>query len=61
LRGAAEVQGRHSAHLNPAFEGFDLQPGSRLLPWSPQRCHSFSQFWTRVTKGVGQARELLGG
>ncbi|MDP2006763.1 MAG: FAD-binding domain-containing protein [Rubrivivax sp.] len=61
LRGAAELQGRHSAHLSPAFASLDLQAETRMLQWPAQRCHSFSQFWARATKGVAQARELTGG
>jgi deoxyribodipyrimidine photo-lyase len=59
LQGAAAVHGVHDAHLSSAFDALHLLPATRLLPWPARRCVSFSQFWTRVTRGLTQAQELV--
>jgi deoxyribodipyrimidine photo-lyase len=37
----------------------DLPPPPRLFAPVPMRCRSFSQYWSRVTKGVREASELI--
>jgi deoxyribodipyrimidine photo-lyase len=59
LQGASAVHGTHHAHLDPAFDALHLLPEARLLRWPAQRCISFSQFWTRATRGLTQAQELI--
>ncbi len=58
LSGAASVQGIHDPHLGAGWQALPLQPPARLFDDPPRRCHSFSQFWTRVTKGLTDAGEL---
>ncbi len=59
LSAAHSVHGTHSPHLNAAFNALPLQAAPRLLRWPAQPCTSFSQLWTRATKGLVQASELL--
>ena len=59
LRAADALHGVRSPHLNDAFNELPLRPVPRLLRWPPQACASFSQFWSRTTRGLNQARDLL--
>lgn len=59
LRDAAAVHGVHDAHLHPAFGHLPLQPAQGLVHWPATRCISFSQFWTKATRGLAQAQQLL--
>jgi deoxyribodipyrimidine photo-lyase len=59
LAGAPQVQGIDTAHLG-AWPGRRwLAPSTRLFDDPGRRCASFSQFWTRVTKRMVDAAELL--
>ena len=58
LSAAQSVHGVHSPHLSSAFAALNLQAAPLLLQWPQSRCGSFSQFWTRATKGLKQAEEL---
>lgn len=59
LGAAASVEGSHDHHLAPVFSRLALTPPPSLLPWPDRRCDSFSQFWTRSTRGLHDAAELL--
>ncbi len=58
LRGAASVQGHHDEHLGLGWQALPLAAPTRLFGTSPRACTSFSQFWTRVTRGLNEAAEL---
>jgi deoxyribodipyrimidine photo-lyase len=60
LQGAAEVRSVDDPHLRPWWpEGVVLDPAPRLFPLVERPCSSFSQWWTRATRGLRQAQELL--
>ena len=59
LAAAQRIHGTHSPHLSREFDTLNLQGAPVLLQWLPRRCASFSQFWTRATKGLKQAGELV--
>lgn len=59
LSAAQVLHGVHSPHLSPAFDALNLSAPPLLLQWPQSRCASFSQFWTRATKGLKQADELV--
>jgi len=59
LAGAASVQGAHDAHLGADWRALPLAPAARLFAEPGRPCTSFSQFWSRVTKGLNEAAELL--
>ena len=61
LRAADALHGVRSPHLNDAFNELPLRPVPRLLRWPPQACASFSQFWSRATRGLNEASDLLQG
>ncbi len=58
--GAASVHGvqdRHGPWPHPAARPGPREqwsPSPRCFEWPAQRCHSFSQFWARVSRGVKQ-------
>lgn len=60
LPGAARVRSVDDPHLTRW-----LQPAARLdaapalFPPVDRRCESFSQWWTRATRGLDRAAELL--
>jgi deoxyribodipyrimidine photo-lyase len=60
LAGAAQVRGVADPHL-PAWLGdmARLDPPPRLFAPIARHCTSFSQWWTRVTRGLDRAEELL--
>jgi deoxyribodipyrimidine photo-lyase len=59
LAGAQPVQGIDNAHLG-AWPGRRwLRPPARLFDEPGRRCASFSQFWTRVTKRLVDAGDVL--
>ena len=60
LVGAAQVRGVADPHL-PAWMGdvARLDPPPRLFAPITRHCTSFSQWWTRVTRGLDRAEELL--
>ena len=60
LRGATEVRTVDDPHLRPWWpEGIVLDPAPRLFPLVERPCSSFSQWWTRATRGLRHAEELL--
>jgi deoxyribodipyrimidine photo-lyase len=60
LQGAAEVRSVDDPHLHPWWpEGVVLDPAPRLFPLVERPCSSFSQWWTRATRGLRQAQELV--
>ena len=60
LQGAAEVRSVDDPHLHPWWPaGVALDPAPRLFPLVERPCSSFSQWWTRATRGLRQAQELL--
>ncbi len=60
LRAAASVNGVCDAHLARDWQLLALAPAAQLFRPPARHCTSFSQFWTRATKGVIQAAELVG-
>jgi deoxyribodipyrimidine photo-lyase len=59
LSAAQVLHGVHNPHLSGAFETLNLSAPGLMLQWPQSRCASFSQFWTRATKGLKQADELV--
>jgi deoxyribodipyrimidine photo-lyase len=59
LATAAEVQGVDNPHLGDWPGRRWLAPAPRLLASPSRPCTSFSQFWTRVTRGLDDAGSLL--
>ena len=60
LRSAALVRTVANPHITRWLEPFvQLDPEPALFPRVERRCHSFSQWWTRATRGYQQAGELL--
>lgn len=60
LAGAARVRASTDPHVAPALASFvQLEPVHTLFPKVERRCGSFSQWWTRATRGLQQAHELL--
>jgi deoxyribodipyrimidine photo-lyase len=60
LAGAARVRGVDDPHLAGRLQGVArLDPAPALFPPVAQRCGSFSQWWTRATRGLRHAEELL--
>jgi deoxyribodipyrimidine photo-lyase len=47
LAAARSVRGVHNLHLGPAFESLHLTPTPRAFVDPPQRCRSFSAFWSK--------------
>jgi len=60
LAGAACVRTVSDPHIDRWLEPFvQLDPPTRLFPVVNRRCTSFSQWWTRATRGLERAEELL--
>ena len=62
LQGAASVRAVDDPHLHPWLQRMaHCEPSPALFPPMGRPCSSFSQWWTRVTRGRRQAHELLAG
>jgi deoxyribodipyrimidine photo-lyase len=60
LAGAASVRSVDDPHATRWLEGIaQLDPAPALFPAVEQPCRSFSQWWTRATRGIASAQELL--
>jgi len=60
LAGAASVRSVADPHATRWLEGIaQLDPAPALFPAVEQPCRSFSQWWTRATRGMARAEELL--
>ena len=60
LGGAVRVRSVADPHIARCLEPFvQLDPAPALFPGVDRRCQSFSQWWTRATRGLQQAAELL--
>lgn len=60
LLGAASVRSVGDPHVNGWLkEMAQLDPAPALFPLVDRPCSSFSQWWTRATRGVRSAQELL--
>ncbi len=57
---ARSVQGWADPHLSPGMRSVGAwRPAPELFPAVDRRCDSFSQWWKRAVRGVGDAAELL--
>jgi len=60
LAGAASVRSVADPHIAHHLQGLArLDPAPALFAPVERRCSSFSQWWTRTTRGLQQAQELL--
>ena len=60
LSGAARVRSVSDPHITRWLKPFaQLDPEPALFPGVDRRCQSFSQWWTRATRGYRQAGELI--
>jgi deoxyribodipyrimidine photo-lyase len=60
LAGARRVRCIDDPHLAPWLARWaDLAPAPLLFPPVARRCDSFSQWWTRATRSLGDATDLL--
>ena len=60
LAGAARVRTVADPHILPWLpDGVQAEPAPMLFPQVDRRCTSFSQWWSRATKHLSQAEELL--
>jgi deoxyribodipyrimidine photo-lyase len=60
LAAARRVQTVADPHLDPWLARWaEARPAAALFPPVRRRCDSFSQWWTRATKGLTTAEELL--
>jgi deoxyribodipyrimidine photo-lyase len=60
LAGAARVRSVDDAHLTRWLQPLArLDPAPALFPKVERHCSSFSQWWTRATRGLTRAQELL--
>ena len=60
LAGAASVHSADDPHIRPALAPHArLHPAPTLFPAVDRPCARFSQWWTRVTRGIEGAGELL--
>lgn len=60
LQGAARVHSSDDPHAAPWLAPVArLRPAAALFPEVDRPCTSFSQWWTRATRGLRQAEELL--
>jgi len=60
LQGARQVRSVDEPHLRPwlaRWAGCEAAP--TIFPMVDRRCDSFSQWWNRASRGVGDAAELL--
>jgi deoxyribodipyrimidine photo-lyase len=60
LQGAASVRSVDDPHVTAWLKPFaQLDPAPALFPLVDRPCTSFSQWWTRTTRGIHSAEELL--
>ena len=60
LSGAARVRSVADPHVERWLAPLaELDPAPALFPSVPRPCTSFSQWWTRATRGLHHAQELL--
>jgi deoxyribodipyrimidine photo-lyase len=60
LAGAARVRSVADPHIAHWLEGVaQLDAAPALFPTVERHCSSFSQWWTRTTRGIKSAEELL--
>lgn len=60
LSGAERVRTVHDPHLSHYLDTFTrMDPAPALFPPVERPCGSFSQWWTRATRGLREARELM--
>jgi deoxyribodipyrimidine photo-lyase len=60
LQGAARVRSVDEPHLEPWLPRLSVcEAEIKLLPAVNRRCDSFSQWWTRTSRGISSATELL--
>ncbi len=60
LAGAARVRSVADPHVAPWLQPLaQLDPAPALFPTVERHCTSFSQWWTRATRGLKHAEELL--
>lgn len=61
LRSARAVHALHDPHAAPALQALALcRPAPRLFVDVDRPCHSFSQWWARVMRGVARVEDLPG-
>ena len=61
LKAARRVRTTDDLHLHPWISQFaECEPAASLFPAVNHRCDSFSQWWSRATKKIRTAKELLG-
>ena len=61
LKGAALVRSVDDPHLAPWLANLAFcEAAAELFPPVPRRCDSFSQWWTRTSRGLLSASDLLG-
>jgi deoxyribodipyrimidine photo-lyase len=60
LQGAARVRSVDEPHLAPWLASLAVcEVAVELFPTVARRCDSFSQWWTRTSRGISSASELL--
>jgi deoxyribodipyrimidine photo-lyase len=60
LAGAASVRSVDDPHITPWLDDLaQLDAAPALFAPVDRPCSSFSQWWTRTTRGLKQAQELL--
>jgi deoxyribodipyrimidine photo-lyase len=60
LQGARQVRSQDEPHLAPWLARWgQFKAVAELFPRVAQRCDSFSRWWTRATRGLDSAAELL--
>jgi deoxyribodipyrimidine photo-lyase len=60
LQGAAQVRSVDEQHLEPWLRRLAVcEARIELFPAVPRRCDSFSQWWTRASRGFATASDLL--
>ncbi len=60
LKGAAQVRSVDEPHLEPWLAQLAVcEAAIQLFPAVDRRCDSFSQWWTRASRGLTSASELL--
>jgi tellurite resistance protein TerC len=60
LQGAAQVRSVDDPHLAPWLARMAVcEAGVELFPKVTRRCDSFSQWWTRTSRGLATASDLL--
>jgi len=60
MQGAAQVRSVDEPHLEPWLPRLAVcEARIELFPVVPRRCDSFSQWWTRTSRGITTASDLL--